>query len=175
MPKRYAVLRHRQPPTVRLDVDIAGMPQPQLWTPAEWKKIAAIAAIGTSQIKVRLHGEVDDTSLAALYTDADIVVIPSRYESFGLVAVEAMSFACAVIATDVGGFRDIVVDGETGVLVPVGNAEALASAILKCATGPALRRGFSSAGYHRYLSEFSEGNMIARLEGYYRSIVAAQA
>lgn len=159
-------------PKVRLEIDIAGMPQPQLWTPSEWKKIATIEALGTSRIKVRLHGEVDDNSLAALYTDADIVVIPSRYESFGLVAAEAMSFACAVIATDVGGFRDIVDDGKTGTLIPAGDAEALASAILTIGSAPGLRQRLARAGYGRYRSKFSEEEMISRLEEYYFSVIA---
>lgn len=49
---------------------------------------------------------------------ADVVVVPSRWEGFGLVALEAMCGGCAVVASDVGGLREIVADGETGYLVP---------------------------------------------------------
>ncbi|MEJ8630106.1 glycosyltransferase [Sphingomonas sp. I4] len=49
---------------------------------------------------------------------ADVVAIPSRWEGFGLVALEAMCGSCAVVASSVGGLREIIVDGVTGYLVP---------------------------------------------------------
>ncbi len=67
-------------------------------------------------------------SLAEVATEiaaADVVVIPSRWEGFGLVALEAMRGCCAVIASDVGGLHEIVVDGVTGYLIPADRPERL--------------------------------------------------
>ena len=67
-------------------------------------------------------------SLAEVATEiaaADVVVVPSRWEGFGLVALEAMRGGCAVVASGVGGLREIVVNGETGYLVPPDNPERL--------------------------------------------------
>jgi glycosyltransferase involved in cell wall biosynthesis len=72
---------------------------------------------------VTFHGEVDDISL--WYEMSNIIVIPSLFESFGYVAVEAALMRRPVIASDCGGLAEIVVDGETGHLFTVGNIDSL--------------------------------------------------
>jgi glycosyltransferase involved in cell wall biosynthesis len=67
--------------------------------------------------------------LVALYNSAQVVVSPSLYEGFGLPAAEAMACGTAVIATTAGAFPEFIEDGRTGVLVPPGDACALADAI----------------------------------------------
>lgn len=76
--------------------------------------------------RIRYLGPVDNKRLPRLYRDAAMVVVPSWYESFGLVAAEAMAAGGVVIASDVGGLRHIVQDGVTGRLVPPKNPEILA-------------------------------------------------
>jgi glycosyltransferase involved in cell wall biosynthesis len=64
------------------------------------------------------------------FSQAWIQVIPSRWsEPFGMVAIEAMIRGTAVIATDTGGLREIIDDGETGILIPVDNVSALTNAL----------------------------------------------
>ncbi|MDR0867053.1 MAG: glycosyltransferase [Planctomycetota bacterium] len=79
--------------------------------------------------------------LAAL----DIAVMPSRYEGFGLVAAEAQSCGAAVIAADLPPLREIVADGENGLLTPP-DADALAAALQKLSVNPDLRRRLAAAG-----------------------------
>jgi hypothetical protein len=74
-------------------------------------------------------GHVEGDSLAEIYSRGRVLVMPSLYEPFGLVAVEAMACGCPVIATRTGGFQDTVVPGLTGELVPVDSPQALANAL----------------------------------------------
>ncbi|MBM4417614.1 MAG: glycosyltransferase family 1 protein [Chloroflexi bacterium] len=87
--------------------------------------------------------------LAALFSAADCVVVPSRHESFGLVALEAMACGAVVIASRVGGLPAIVRDGESGILVPWRTAEAFATHVSAVLDDPAyataLRRGAIAA------------------------------
>lgn len=76
----------------------------------------------------------------------DVTVIPSFCESFGVAALEASAMCIPVIASDVGGLRDTVIDGETGWLIPPNQPAALAAAIIDLLENPALRRRMGLAG-----------------------------
>src|SRR5262249_20345208 len=79
--------------------------------------------------RVRFVGRVGDGELAAYYAGCDLLVVPSRYESFGLVLLEGMMMGKPVIAGDAGGMRYIVEDGGTGLRFTPGDASALAAAV----------------------------------------------
>ena len=81
--------------------------------------------------------------LATLYASADLCVLPSRTETCGLVAPEAMASGLPVIAADAGGFRESVTNGVTGFLVPPDDARGFAAAIARLALDAALRRRMS--------------------------------
>lgn len=85
--------------------------------------------------RVRFAGEIDDARLASAYASADVFVLPSldRSEAFGLVLLEAMRAALPVVASEIpgSGVGSVVADGETGWLVPPGDAQALAAALDK--------------------------------------------
>ncbi len=85
-------------------------------------------------------GWVPPQELASLYARAAVVACPSHREGFGLACAEAMAHGRAVVASDVGGLRDLVVDGETGLLVPPRDAGALRSALGRLLADPELRR-----------------------------------
>ncbi len=85
-----------------------------------------------------LHPPVPHDELPALLSAADVVLVPSRSESFGLVALEAQACGVPVVASDVGGLRHLVADGEGGFLVPVGDVEAFAERILRILRDPSL-------------------------------------
>lgn len=91
---------------------------------------ARAAGVGAG-FTIRFHGPMPKAALVALIDRAHAVVVPSRREGLGLVALEAMARRRPVIASDVGGLRAIVVDGVDGVLVPPGDAGALAGAIAR--------------------------------------------
>jgi len=93
---------------------------------AELEKLMALRdELGLSDL-VTFLGRRDQETLHRYYAAADVVVMPSHYESFGMVALEAMACGTPVIATDVGGLSQLVRDGETGFLVPGMDAVALA-------------------------------------------------
>src|SRR5205823_111461 len=90
---------------------------------------------------------VDETRVAREYATHDLLVFPSRYEGFGMVFLEAMAAGLPVVATPVGGVVDIVRDGENGVMVPVGDPDALARAVLELWRDPERRARIGAAAH----------------------------
>ncbi len=113
--------------------------------------------------RVEVLGEVDDDRLWELYRSADVLVAPSRFESFGLIYVEAMMAGIPVVALDAGAAPEVVVDGSTGVLVAA-DADALATAIVELASDPERRRALGLAGRRRYEEHFSVQRMADGIE-----------
>lgn len=104
---------------------------------------------------------------------AAAIVVPSMGEGFGMVALEAMERARPVIAADVGGLRELVRDGETGVLVPPGEAQSLAEAIVRVAGDLPLARRMGEAGRRRALSRFLQRACTERTELLYEDALVA--
>jgi D-inositol-3-phosphate glycosyltransferase len=96
------------------------------------------ARLGVAE-RTRFLGAVAHEELPAYYSAADVSVMPSSYESFGLVAVESLACGTPVVATRVGGLRSIVHDGETGLLVPWRDAELFAERLRRVLTDDGLR------------------------------------
>lgn len=116
---------------------------------------------------VRFLGHV--SPVAPLYEEAAIVVVPSRGEGFGMVALEASERGRAAIVSDVGGLPEIVDHDATGLVVRSGDAEALAQAIVSLARDPARVRSFGAAARARALSEFSADLAAERVAAVYLS------
>ena len=95
---------------------------------------------------VDLAGLRAGPALVDAYAGADVFCSTSDYEGFGLLLVEAMAAGLPVVATAVGGVVDVVVDGVTGMLVPRGDAVALADALSAVLTDPDLARGWGKRG-----------------------------
>ena len=100
-------------------------------------------------------GFVSHDELEQLYARAAVVACPSRREGFGVVCLEAMAHGRPVVATRVGGLLDLVVDGETGIVVPPRDPAALRSALERLLADPDLRRKLGSAGRDRARTHFS--------------------
>ena len=103
--------------------------------------------------RIRFVGSKPQDHLPRWYAAADVVAVPSRYESFGLVAVEAMACGTPVVASRTGGLAHTVEDGVSGLLVSVGDADALAHALGRVLGDPALRERLATgarAAAHRY-------------------------
>ncbi len=94
--------------------------------------------LGIHDVVIFLGKRSQDT-LPYYYSAAQVVVVPSHYESFGMVALEAMACGIPVIASQVGGLAHLVRDGKTGYVIPDGNPEALKQALQKLIENPALR------------------------------------
>ena len=103
----------------------------------------------------------------AVLSAADIHAMPSRWEGFGLSAAEAMAAGLPVVATDVGGLREVVADGETGLLVRPGDPFALAEAIETLARDADLRRRLGEAGRRRVARKYPVDAGVAAHERLY--------
>ncbi len=104
---------------------------------------------------------------------ADLFLLPSESESFGLAALEAMACHVPVIATAVGGLPEVVIDGETGFLVPVGDVQAMAEAGIRVLTDESLGRRLGRNGRKRAVEAFDQDRVVGRYREIYERVVAA--
>lgn len=105
------------------------------------------------------------------YPMMDLLVIPSAREGFGLVAVEAMLFGLPVIASEVGGLKDVVVDGETGFLVPPRSPESIAEKIQILIDQSELRKQMGEKGRQRALQHFTAERYCRDIENLYLDLL----
>ena len=103
-----------------------------------------------------------------LLAAADSVLMPSLTEGFPRTAIEAMAASKPVIATKVGGTPEAVVDGETGLLVPAEDSDALSSAIVRLVNDGEMQARMGSAGRKRAEQNYSVEQYVSRLDGLYR-------
>ncbi len=118
----------------------------------------------------RMLGFVGD--VRSLLSAVDLFVMPSRWEGFGLAAAEAMAAELPVIATRVAGLREVVVHGETGLLVEPDNGAVLADAIENLLADEPLRKKFGRAGKARVVQQYDIAANIAAHEKLYAEIAA---
>ena len=115
--------------------------------------------------RVRLLGYVSD--VRGVLSAADLLAMPSRWEGFGLSAAEAMAAELPVVASDVPGLRDLVVDGQTGLLIPADNPAALADALRTLSGDAELRLRLGQAGRHRIQNYFHISATVSAHEALY--------
>lgn len=121
---------------------------------------------------VRFHGDV--TKVEDWMTRMEFIVIPSLYESFGYVAVEAMMLGKPIVATNVGGLREVL-GPDAAILVPPGNPGAIADALGEYMQNPSLAENLARHGHERYLELFTLDRMIGSLAVRYQSLVAGHS
>jgi glycogen(starch) synthase len=117
--------------------------------------------------RVRFTGAVDDDTLLEHYASCDVFVAPSRFESFGLILIEAMRFAKPVVAARVGGMAEVVQDGVNGFLVPAGDVEALRLAIARLVASRDLRQQMGSRSRELYEERYTVERMVEKISDYY--------
>lgn len=123
------------------------------------------------QSSVTFHGRLSSIEIDALRRECQIALLPSRYESFGLVHAEAMSFGLPVVAFDISATREVVDDGKTGILVPDGDAASLADAVARLVGDAELREQLGLAAYETSKSKFSIEAMSECVECAYLKLV----
>lgn len=133
---------------------------------------AQVAALGLGAM-VRFLGHVGD--VAPVLAAADALVMPSHREGLGVAALEAMAAGLPVIASRVGGLPEAVIDGETGLLVPPGDAAALTAALARLGADRACARRLGAAGAARVAAHFSLAAMAAGTLAVYRLLAATSA
>lgn len=109
--------------------------------------------------RIVFHGRVEEDTLRAFYRNCDVFVAPSRYESFGLIFLEAMIFGKPVIACDAGGAPEVVTHGVTGLLTKPGDPITLAAALETLLTDSAMRSAMGAAARADYELRFTEDVM----------------
>lgn len=114
-------------------------------------------------------GYQQDTS--SYYSIMDIFCIASAHEGFGLVAAEAMFHRLPVVASKVGGLKDIVIDNETGFLAPPFSPEILAEKLKGLIGNPGIRKEFGERGYERALEHFSSDRYCKEVEDLYLALL----
>ena len=119
----------------------------------EGPRARAAAASPPLAGRVMLLGPSNDT--APLYRAADLAVVPSHWESFGISAVEAMATSLPVVASAVGGLTDYLVDDENGLLVPAQDPAAIATAVDRLSSDASLRVRLGQAA-RRTAEQFDE-------------------
>jgi glycosyltransferase involved in cell wall biosynthesis len=126
------------------------------------------AALGLNEA-VTFAGWVADA--ACLMPGCEVVAMPSRWEGFGLVALEAMSASRPLVASRVSALPEIVVDGETGLLVPPDDPAALAAALNALLADPARAEAMGRAGRARLVERFSVDRMIRETLAVYEAVL----
>lgn len=119
--------------------------------------------------RVTFLGEIED--VPAFLSAMDILVAPSRRESFGLALVEGMAVGLPVIAARVGGVPEVVEDGVTGLLTPVEDVIALKLAMQRLLNDDALRQSMGRAGYLRFEAHFSMNRLCRNILDLYDDII----
>ncbi len=128
---------------------------------------------------------VDNPTKIALYSSADVFCCPSIYEPFGIINLEAMACETAVVASKVGGMKEVVVHGETGLVVPLEQlsespfeavrpevfARDLAAAVNRLMADPELRMRMGEAGRRRVIDRFSWSAIAAQTVDLYRGLL----
>ena len=140
-------------PNSNFELDVVGDTQDE---PDHMTEIKALIEDYGLSGRVTFHGHVTDREqLKRLYRMADVFVLPSLYETFGIVLLEAMSFGLPIVTTTAGAIPELVKGNENGLLVPPRDPAALAIALRQLAGSSELRRKLGQNGY-KFVSERRE-------------------
>ena len=124
--------------------------------------------------RVRFVGHLRGQVLATFYRAADVLVVPSLYEPFGMVALEGMVCGTPVIACDTGGLSDIIEHEVSGVKVPPNDPRALASALAQLLLNPARGQQLAQAGQQRAETAFRWSDVAIRTVAVYEQVLGAR-
>lgn len=135
--------------------------------------VAALVREKGLEEKVVFLGAQDN--VVSLLSISDLLVLTSEKEAFGLVNIEAMACEVPVLAAEAGGIPEVIANGETGFLVPVGDVEKMAKMALKVLKNPGLQKEMGLAGRQRVIDNFSSDIIVPQYLEYYREIMGKGA
>ena len=135
----------------------------------EHERIRGLVQAADLDEAVQFLGE--RTDLPAVLRNADLFLLPSESESFGLAALEAMSCGVPVIASRVGGVPEVVIDGDTGLLAPVGDIAAMAAHVVRLLADAPLRARLGQAARQRAETVFPLEATVSKYEDLYRRLL----
>jgi glycogen(starch) synthase len=114
-------------------------------------------------------GHLPDRALVACLAAADVVVLPSRYEPFGIVALEAAAAGAPLVASTAGGLAELVIDGETGLSITPGDVAGIATAVTEVLADPAAAARRARAAKSRLATEFNWEGIASATAAVYQS------
>lgn len=175
---RAAALLAARRPELRSRLRVALVGGDDEASPGEWngeqRRLHALRQeLGVAD-RVSFLGARPQEQLPAFFAAADVVAVPSHYESFGMVALEALAAGAAVVASNAGGLALTIEDGRSGLLFPPDDHEALAAQIERLLDRPALAAELR-AGARRRAEEYGWPNVARRIGALYEELVATQA
>jgi glycosyltransferase involved in cell wall biosynthesis len=132
-----------------------------------WKALSSELGV---EDHVRFEGFMTVEDKTAAYVDSDVFVLPSEWEAFGIVLLEAMACRTPCLCTDRGGPPEVVEDGVTGRVVPYADVEAWTESILEMLDDPEGRRRMGEAGRRRVRERFIWPAIVDQIEGIYREL-----
>ena len=147
----------------------------RVWVASDGPETARLQALTASDDRVEWIGRISEEEKARRLRGADVLVAPSlRGESFGLVLLEGMAASTPIVASDLPGYRNVARDGREALLVPPGDAAALAAGICRVLDQPEMARTLVAGGDAR-AAEFSMERLADRyIELYERAIASAR-
>ncbi len=132
------------------------------------KAVEAAQSLGVLD-RVKFVGVVDQ--VAPFLQVADLFLLPSEMESFGLVGLEAMASGVPVVASNVGGISEVVKHGETGYLAPLGAVEQMAEYAIEILADCRVRKRFAEAARRRAIESFDYHDIVPRYEAVYKRVL----
>ena len=151
---------------------MSDLPDAYLWIAGDGPRMSelrsAADALGVAG-RVRFLGWRNDT--AALLAAADLLVCPSRHEPLGNVVIEAWAHDTPVVAAEADGPRNLINHEETGLLVPVDDARALAQAINELLTTPQRAAELASSGLRAYQAAFTEDIVVQQYQAFFDEVI----
>lgn len=124
--------------------------------------------------RVIFEGYISDEEIIDRYSNCDIFIAPSRFESFGLIFLEAMIFSKPVIGTNIGGIPEVVEDGVSGILIENENSEDLKNALIKLIENKNIRESIGKNGRRIYEEKFTAEIMANKFIDYYKNILSCR-
>lgn len=121
---------------------------------------------------VRFTGAVSDQQLLRLYTDCDIICVPSRYESHGVVLIEAMMFGKPIVTCDAGGIAEVVQGGQNALVSPPDEPSALAASLRQMIADAELRANLGAAARESYERRFQVQTAAEGMEAFLEQVIA---
>jgi glycosyltransferase involved in cell wall biosynthesis len=126
---------------------------------------------GSIRKYVKLLGHIEKSQIIDLYRECDIFAMPSYYETFCISAAEAMACARPVVGTSGTALPELVEDGVSGLLVPLGDDRALADALLKLLTDDDLAKRMGEAGRLKVLNQYQASIIAGKTLKYYETVI----
>ncbi len=123
------------------------------------------------QKRVTILDHLTDEEKVNLIAACDLLALPSRHESFGLVFIEAWACAKPVIGARIGAVTSLIDEGHDGLIVDVGNTDQLGEAILTLLTTPSLRKQMGQAGRKKVLQNYTWDVMVKRFRSVYLNVI----